>query len=159
MAFRKRLENAVPAPSPAPAAAWLALEQLVEVSVSSEDPGHPIEAALGEGDGSGWRAATAGEQSVTLHFDEPRQIGLIHLVVEEAEHERTQEFAIHWSADHGQAWHLVVRQQFTFSPSGATRQMEHYRVSLPGLTDLRLTIRPDLSNGPHVATLARLALQ
>jgi hypothetical protein len=157
MPFRKRMEGA--APSPAGPAAWLPLEELAEVSVSSEDPGHPIESALSGGAGGGWRAAAPGEQSIGLHFDHPCDIRLIHVVVDEAEHERVQEFAIHSSTDRGRTWQVVVRQQFSFSPSGATRQIEHYDVSLRDVTDLTVTIRPDLANRPFLATLTRLALQ
>src|SRR4051812_23352339 len=103
MAFRKRLEHA--APSPTSPAAWLPLEKLAEVSVSSADPQHPIDGALSEEPGGGWRAAAPGEQSIGLHFDEPCDITLIHVVVDEAEYERVQEFAIHWSIDRGQTWH------------------------------------------------------
>src|SRR5436190_17513025 len=118
MPFRKRVEGA--APSPTAPAAWLPLKELVEVSVSSEDPRHPIEGALSEGADDGWRAAEPGEQSIGLHFDHPCDIRLIHVVVDEAEHERVQEFTIHWSTDRGRTWQMVVRQQFSFSPSGAT---------------------------------------
>ena len=129
------------------------------MSVSSEDATYPVDGALGAGVGGGWRAAAPGEQTVSIHFDEPREIRLIHLVVDETEHERLQEFAIHWSADRGRKFHLVVRQQFSFSPSGATREIEHYHVDLRGLTDLTVVIIPDLSNRPRVATLTRLALR
>src|SRR3954454_1260498 len=98
MPLRKRLQDAVP---PTPSSSWLPLEDLTEVSVSSEDVTHPVDGALGAGVGGGWRAAAPGEQSVSIHFDEPREIRLIHLVVDEAEHERLQEFVIHWSADRG----------------------------------------------------------
>jgi hypothetical protein len=122
MPLRKRLQDAAP---PTPSSSWLPLEDLTEVSVSSEEVTHPVDGALGAGVGGGdWRAAAPGEQSVSIHFDEPREIRLIHLVVDEAEHERLQEFAIHWSADRGRTFHLVVRQQFSFSPSGATREIE-----------------------------------
>jgi hypothetical protein len=157
MTFRKRIEPA--AASPTSRAAWLPLEELAEVSVSSEDPHHPIDGALSEEVGGGWRAAAPGEQSIGLHFDQPCDIRLIHVVVDEVEYERVQEFAIHWSTDRGQTWHPMVRQQFSFSPSGATREIEDYDVDLRGVTDLTLTIRPDLSNRPLVATLTRLALQ
>ena len=56
---------------------WLRLEELAEVSVSSEAANRPIEFALAPGAGSGWRAAPAGEQSVRIRFDEPQAIGLI----------------------------------------------------------------------------------
>jgi hypothetical protein len=157
MAFRKRIDHA--APSSTSRTAWLPLEELAQVSVSSEDPRYPIEGALSEAVGGGWRAATPGEQSIGLHFDHPCDIRRIHVVVDEAQCERVQEFAIHWSTDRGQTWHPMVRQQFSFSPQGATRQIEDYDVTLRGVTDLTVAIRPDLANRPLLATLTRLALQ
>jgi hypothetical protein len=157
MPFRKRIEHATPAPTSS--SAWLRLEDLAEISVSSEDPDHPVEGALSDQVGGGWRAATPGEQTIGLHFDHPCDIRLIHVVVDEAEHERVQEFAIHWSTDQGNSWHTVVRQQFSFSPSGATRQIEDYDVNLRGVTHLTLTIRPDLANRPVVAKLTTLAVR
>ena len=71
---------------------WLRVEELAEVSVSSEDANRPIEFALVPGAGSGWRAATPGEQSVLIRFDEPQAIRLIQLRFDEAEHQRVQEF-------------------------------------------------------------------
>lgn len=137
---------------------YLALDQLAEVSVSSEDANYPVEGALVEGAGPGWRAATPGEQRMRIHFIDPRDLTRIHLVVEDANTERVQEFVIRWSADRGHTFETVVRQQFTFSPSGATRQTETYEVHLSGLTDLEISIVPDISNQPCVATLTRLAL-
>ena len=67
---------------------WLPVEELAEVAVSSEDANRPIEGALVPGAGSGWRAATPGEQSVLIRFDEPQAIRLIQLRFDEAEHQR-----------------------------------------------------------------------
>ena len=66
---------------------WLRVEELAEVSVSSEDANRPIEFALVPGAGSGFRAATPGEQSVLIRFDEPQPTGLIQLRFDEAEHQ------------------------------------------------------------------------
>lgn len=138
---------------------WLRVEELAEVSVSSEDANRPIEFALVPGAGSGWRAATPGEQSVLIRFDEPQAIGLIQLRFDEAEHQRVQEFWLQWSDDRGQTFQPIVRQQFSFSPSGATYEVENYNVSLPGATDLELHIVADVSDGRRVATLTSLRLR
>jgi hypothetical protein len=45
------------------------------------------------------------------------------------------------------------------APSSAAWSIEHYDVSLRGVTDLTVTIRPDLANRALRATLTRLALQ
>ncbi len=156
MPLRKRFHEQS---APSDQAKWLRLEGLAEVSISSEDARHPVEGALIDGVGAGWRAAAPGEQSLRIHFDEPRTLTRIHLIFEEAEHERVQEFAIQWSADHRRTFQLVVRQQFSFSPSGATREIEDYHVALHQATDVELLIIPDISHRPRTATMTRLRLQ
>ena len=71
---------------------------------------------------------------------------------------RTQEFVLRWSGDGGRTLHEIARQQWNFSPQGAGRETEDYRVSLDTVTDLELTIIPDISGGDAVATLAQLRL-
>jgi hypothetical protein len=53
---------------------WLAIEQLAEVEVTSEDPNFPIESALLLGKGSDWRAAEKVEQLIRIVFNSPRII-------------------------------------------------------------------------------------
>jgi hypothetical protein len=118
---------------------WLRVEELAEVSASSEDANRPIEFALVPGGGPGWRAPTPGEQSVRIHFDQPQSIGLIQLRFDETEHQRVQEFWLLWSDDRGATFQPIVRQQFSFSPSGATQEVEKYNVSLKGATSLNCT--------------------
>lgn len=138
---------------------WLVLDDLAEVAVSSEDPQFPIENALVEGLSGGWRAAGPGEQTVRLSFDQPLDISVLRIVFDEPHVERVQEFELRWSSDRGQTFRSIVRQQFTFSPGGATQQVETYQVELTALTDIDLTIRPDLSHRSHMATLTQLALR
>jgi len=138
---------------------WLRVDELAEVSVSSEDANRPIEFALVPGAGPGWRAATPGEQSIRISFDEPQSIGLIQLRFDEPEHVRVQEFWLRWSDDRGQMFQPIVRQQFSFSPSGATHEIENYNVSLRGATDLELRIVADISDRSRVATLTSLRLR
>ncbi len=146
-------------PNPAMPDPWMDLEALAEVEVSSEDPSWPIDGALIEGDGHGWRAAVPGEQTLRVRFDAPQSLGVIHLVFEETEYERVQEFTLQWSPDRGRTFHSLVRQQFTFSPTGAIREMENYAVELQDVTDLELHIVPDLSRRPLRATLSELRLR
>ena len=58
--MRKRIVPSGEEAAAAPQQAWLNLEELAEVEVSSEDAAHPIESALLLGDGFGWRAAEPG---------------------------------------------------------------------------------------------------
>ena len=132
---------------------------LLFVEVSSEDPRWPIDGALIEGDGRGWRAAAPGEQTLRILFDAPQSLAAIHLVFDEAEYERVQEFTLQWSPDRGRTFHSLVRQQFTFSPAGAIRETENYDVDLQDVTDLELHIVPDVSRRPLIATLSELRLR
>jgi len=137
---------------------WLDLERTARVEISSEDESHPVEAALVRGAWSGWRAAEPGEQALRLLFDEPRRLRRISLLFLEEERARTQEFVLRWSPDGGQTFREVVRQQYNFSPAGATREAEDYEVALDGVTALELIIIPDVSGGPARASLERLRL-
>jgi hypothetical protein len=137
---------------------WLDLEPLVQVELTSEDAGHPIEAALAMGNGAGWRAQQPGKQTIRLLFDEPHGIRRVRLEFEENDRARTQEFVLRWSPDGGVSWQEIVRQQYNFSPPDGSREVEDYSVNLDGLTLLELTIIPDISGGMAHASLARLRL-
>lgn len=137
---------------------WLDLERAARVEISSEEEGHPVEAALVRGAWSGWRAAGPGEQALRLLFDEPRRLRRISLLFLEEERARTQEFVLRWSPDGGQTFREVVRQQYNFSPAGATREAEDYEVALDGVTALELVITPDVGGGPARASLEWLRL-
>ena len=138
--------------------AWLDLEHLAQVEISSEAPGYPIEAALLPGAQTGWQAAQPGRQTIRLRFDQPHQLRRIWLVFVETERPRTQEFVLRWSPDDGQTYREIVRQQWNFSPPGGTREVEDYRVDLVGVTLLELEIVPDISGGGVRAALAELRL-
>jgi len=134
------------------------LEPLAQVEITSEDVGHPIESALIPGRGSGWRAAGSGEQIIRLLFDKPLNIRRIHLLFCEDQHERTQEFVLRWSSNHGQSYREIVRQQYNFSPPDTTSEVEDFSVELDGLTTLELNIIPDISGKPTCASLSQLRL-
>jgi hypothetical protein len=135
---------------------WLELETLAQVEITSEDPAHPIEAALLPGRGSGWRAAQPGEQTVRILFDAPQSITLIHLrFVEDAE-SRTQEFVLRWSGGEGQPFREIVRQQYHFSPPA--EEVENYTVDLPAVMALELIIIPNVGGGDARASLAEMRL-
>ncbi len=138
---------------------WLDLELRAQVEITSEDVDYPIESALIPGTGTGWQAEQPGEQTIRLLFDEPLRLRRIHLVFQEDEQERTQEFVLRWSPDGGQSYREIVRQQFNFSPPGASREVEDYDVELAGVTILELNIVPDISGGNARASLAQLRLR
>jgi hypothetical protein len=154
--MRKRIISHGPKDTKTDEYVWADLDLAAQVEITSEDVDHPIESALIPGTGSGWRAAQPGEQTIRLRFNEPLRLKRIHLVFQEDERERTQEFVLRWSPDGGQSYRDLVRQQYNFSPPGAAREVEDYDISLDGVTVLELRIVPDLSGGGARATLAQL---
>ncbi len=137
---------------------WLDLHRLAQVELTSEDAAYPIEAALIPSAGPGWRAAQAGEQTIRLLFNEPQRIRHIQLLFYEDQHARTQEFVLQWSPEGGQSYREILRQQYTFSPPGMTRECEDYAVDLAGVTALKLRIVPDISGGDARASVAQLRI-
>jgi hypothetical protein len=157
--MRKRIINRSSKESASGDRAWIDLERLARVEVTSEETGHPVESALTTGSEPGWLASETGKQTIRLLFDEPQALGHIHLVFEEERRERTHEFVLRWSKDGGRSYRDILRQQYTFSPPGATREVEDYTVNLDGVTALELTIVPDISGGDARASLISLRLE
>jgi len=156
--MRKRIIGHGPGTVAAAEPGWMDLEHLAEVEITSEDVDHPIESALIPGTSSGWRAAEPGEQTIRLWFDEPLRLKRIHLLFQEGEQERTQEFVLRWSPDGGQSYREIVRQQYNLSPPETAREIEDYNVDLDAVTALELRIVPDISRGSARASLAQLRL-
>ena len=156
--MRKRIIPSVQKDTPPPGEDWLDLDRLAQVEITSEDAAHPIESALLPGRSSGWRAAGPGEQTIRLLFAHPQRLRRIWLQFVEPVTERTQEFVLRWSHDGGQSFREIVRQQWNFSPQGATRETEDHRVDLSRVTVLELSIIPDISGGNAPASLAQLRL-
>lgn len=152
--MRKRITGADTQDKPSPAPAWLDVQHLAQVEVSSEQSAAPIEAALVPGHGPGWRAGGPGPQTVRLLFDSAQRLKRLRLVFVEDQHARTQEFVLRWSGDGGRTYREIVRQQFTFSPTGTTREVEEYTVDLDGVTTVELQLVPDISGGDAPASLA-----
>jgi F5/8 type C domain len=131
------------------------------VAFSSEDAEHPVENLFDGHDGRGgsfWAAARPNTTAhIVLEFDRPQTLSRMVYEVEEDHIEGRQEVRVEISADGAQTYRQILVQQFTFSPGGATFQHEDQKVSLAGLTHLRLTIVPD-NRGPAVAKLTSLRL-
>jgi len=155
--MRKRITSKPQRESPSANTSWLDLEALARVEVTSEDAAHPIESALLTVGAMGWRAESPGEQTVRLLFDAPQRLRRIRLLFREEKEARTQEFVLRWSPTTESSWRDVVRQQYHFSPFGATEEIEEYQVELEDVAALELTIIPNLSGGSY-ASLAQLRL-
>jgi hypothetical protein len=136
----------------------LDMANLGMVEITSEDEAYPIECALQLGERRGWRAAEPGPQIIRLLFDQPQKLKRIWLIFEETENQRTQEFVLRWSPDHGHSFREIVRQQWNFSPPGTVREIEDYTVDLSDVTVVELKILPDQGGGMARASLASLRL-
>jgi hypothetical protein len=137
---------------------WLDVGAIAQVEVTSEDSQYPIESAFAEGITRGWRASEQGKQTIKLFFDKPQRIRRIWLQFVELEKDRTQQFTLQWSKDKTDGLRSLFQQQWNFSPSGSTSQIEDYKVELNDVGMLQLVIDPDISRGPAVATLQKWRL-
>ena len=156
--MRKRIINPVEKQNVSSDQDWLDIEKLAVAEVTSEADDCPIELALLPGNNSGWRASTPGKQIIRLLFDNPQRLRLIRLNFEELAIERTQEYILRWSPDGGHSYREIMRQQWNFSPEGATSEIEEYQVELPAVTILELSINPDISGKNVFASLKELQL-
>lgn len=131
------------------------------IGYSSEVPEHPIDNVFDGRDGPGgtyWESPQENRAEVLLiEFDQPQNISRLIFEVEERQSERTQEIRLEASCDSGIQFHQLLVQEFVFSPAGATFQREDLRMSLSGVSHLRLTIVPN-KNGSGRARLTSLRL-
>jgi hypothetical protein len=139
-----------------PEEGWVDLSQCASFEVTSEEADSPLENAL-RPDEKKWIAATPGEQTIRITFDEPQNISQVFLLFEETANPRSQEFALSWQQVGHPAWREVVRQQFNFSPPGTTTERENFTVSLQRAIALELLIKPERSGGGH-ASLTQLRI-
>ena len=156
--MRKRLITPTPVTVRSRSEGWLDVEQAAMVEITSEDKDYPVESVFASGEAQGWRAAEAGTQTIRLVFDQPQRLKRISVVFEEKEIGRTQEFVLRWSADGGNSFREIVRQQWNFSPPETIREVEEYQVELASVTVLELIIVPNVSGGSARASLKSLRL-
>ena len=154
--MRKSQITRIPQNAPLRDQAWMDVDRIASVEVSSEQSDYPIESALLLDGKRGWRAAKPGAQSIRLIFDEPQELRRILLVFEDSENSRTQEFVLRWSPDMESSFREIVRQQWNFSAPSSVRETEQYSVELSGVKVLELMIVPDKSGGEVRATLMSL---
>jgi hypothetical protein len=153
---RKSQIARIPQDAPLRDQAWMDVERIASVEVSSEQTDYPIESALLLEEKKGWRAATSGTQTIRLIFDEPQKLRRILLVFEDTENSRTHEFVVRWSPDMEGSFREIVRQQWNFSPPDSVRETEDYAVELSEVKVLELVIIPDKSGGEVRASLVSL---
>ena len=156
--MRKRLITPTPETVRSRGEGWLDVERAAIVELTSEQKDYPVESAFASREAQGWRAAEPGPQTIRLIFDQPQRLKQISLVFEEKEIARTQEFVLRWSADGGNSFREIVRQQWNFSPPETIREVEEYQVELVSVTVLELIIVPNVSGGSARASLKSLRL-
>jgi hypothetical protein len=155
---RKSEITSIPQDSPLHDEAWIDLDPIASVGVSSEESDYPIESALLSGKRGSWHAANSGIQTIRLIFDDPQKLKRIFLIFEDTANIRTQEFILRWSSDIDSPYHEIVRQQWNFSAPDSVREVEDYSVELSGVKVLELMIIPDKSGGEVRASLISLRL-
>jgi len=155
---RKSLITRIPLSAPLPEEAWMDLDHLASVGVSSEDSEYPIESALLQEGKRGWRAAKPGPQTIRLVFDDPQRLRRILLVFEDTENYRTQEFVLRWASDIKGPFREIVRQEWNFSSPESVRETEDFGVELSEVKVIELMIVPDKSGGRVCASLMSLRL-
>ena len=132
-----------------------------DVTVSSEAPDHPVshifDAHRGPG-GTQWVATESGDQHLVIAFHQPITIRRITVEIEEREAHRTQEMLASISSDGAMTYRDLRRQEFTFSPDGATWECEDWAVAEFHVTHLKLFVRPDKGRKDVFAKLISLVL-
>ena len=146
---------------PIPDAREIPVNSIATVFVTSEDAGHPIEHAFDDRRGPAatrWIAEQPGEQTITLAFDTPQTIHRVVLEVEERDVSRTQELDVSVSRDGGRHYRELRRQEFNFSPDGATFEREDWLITETDVTHLRIRIRPDKGGKASRASVTSVIL-
>jgi hypothetical protein len=131
------------------------------IVASSAAERHPVSHIFDEHRGPGgtqWVASEPGEQTLVIAFHEPATLRRITVEIEEREVPRTQEMQVSISSDGGTTYRELRRQEFTFSPNGASWECEDWAVAELHVTHLRLFIRPDKGRHDVFAKLTSLVL-
>jgi hypothetical protein len=137
------------------------VEADAHVSLTSEDAAHPIENAFdaySAPGGTEWVASGPGDQTITVSFDSPRAVRAVVLEIEETSASRVQEVELA-VADGAGPLAVVLRQEFHFSPAGATIERERWALDRGDVRQVRLVIRPDKGGGSARARITTLAFE
>ena len=103
-----------------------------------------------------WSADRPGEQTIEIRFHHPTTVRHLRVVSSELESSRTQEMTVWASLHRGERHREVLRQQFNFSPNGATQQVEQYAVQLEDVSTIQLRIVPSIDGRQAVARVSEL---
>jgi len=138
---------------------WLDLEKVATAELSSEDPQHPFEDALTTDTTFGWRASEPGPQLIRLCFDQPRSIHRrIRLQFREEQLNRSQEIAL-FAVSRTRSRSELFRQQWVFSPHGATTEMDDRAVEVDDVVAIELEIDPGRHDKQVFASLQSIEVR
>ena len=113
---------------------WLDLDAFADVKIVAA--GRDVDRTFGA-----WSADCPGEQMIEIRFHHPTSVSRVRVVSSEFEQSRTQEITVWASLDRGQH-REVLRQQFSFSPNGATEEVGEYALRLERVSVIQLRIVP-----------------
>lgn len=130
---------------------WLDLDAVAEVTIH-------VDGRRQQGSPGAWSADSPGEQTIEVRFRQPTSLRRLRVICSEAEQTRTQEMTVWASLDRGERHRQVLRQQFNFSPNGATEEVEDYALQLEEVSAIQLRIVPSIDGRPAVARVDELRL-
>jgi hypothetical protein len=131
------------------------------VLASSEAEDHPVTRIFDENRGPGgtqWIAGEPGDQKLIIAFHQPQTLRQITIEIEEREAARTQEIQLAVSSDGGKTYRELRRQEFNFSPEGATWECENWTIAEFNVTHVKLVIKPDKGRQDFFAKLTSVVL-
>jgi hypothetical protein len=105
-----------------------------------------------------WSADCPGEQIIEVRFHHPTPVRRLRVVSSEVEQARTQEMTIWASSHRGERHRELLRQQFNFSPNGATEEVEDYALQLDDVSAIQLRIVPSIDGRPAVARVSEMRI-
>jgi hypothetical protein len=93
---------------------------------------------------------------IEIRFHHRTPVRRLRVVSSEVKESRTQEMTV-WVSLRGGERHLeVLRQQFNFSPNGATEEVENCTLQLEDVSTIQLRIVPSIDGRPVVARVSEL---
>src|SRR4029453_1849241 len=125
---------------------WLDLDEVAEVTIVSG--GRRMLRSSGI-----WSMDAPGEQMIEIRFHEPKYVSHPRLISSEIEQERTQEITVWASLNRGEQHRELLRQQFNFSPNGATEEIEEYPPGLWAVSAIQLRGVPNIDGRRAVARI------
>lgn len=139
------------APSETTGIQWLDLDAVADVMIVVD--GRRVARAP-----RAWSADCPGEQIIEVRFHHPTSVRRLRVVSSEVEQSRTQEMRIWASSLRGERHRELLRQQFNFSPNGATEEVEDYALQLDDVSAIQLRIVPSIDGRPAVARVSELRI-